>query len=188
MNNKTFFKLFIINIIIYNKILLNQNQQSEDFEDNYKNKNEEIKIIIKYTQKTNTIINHFYRLKETIEAQNKNYIVIGEDYKLEGTRKKISYTIIILQFILSAIVTCSDSIIYLTRNFIPRYFFDWTNNNKIIKVAFIFIIGNVINSIINNIQPFEIYYNENLIWSGIEHNGRLIRAKELLKLLQKKIK
>ena len=80
-------------------------------------------------------------------------------------------------------MTCSENIIYLTRNYIPSSLFDWTHKNKIIKVAFIFIIGNIINSLINNIQPFEIFYNEKLIWSGIKHNGKLIRPRELIKYL-----
>ncbi len=150
-------------------------------------KEKEIRIIIKYTKRSNLIINHFNQLKETIEAENRNIVIIGEDYKLEGTRKKISYTIVALQLILSGTVTCSDSVIYLTRNYIPRSFFDWTYKNKIIKVVFIFLVGNFINSIINNIQPFEIFYDGNLIWSGIKHNGKLIRPKELIKIIHKKI-
>ena len=130
----------------------------------------EIRIVIKYTKRSNLVINHFNQLKETIEAENRNIVIIGEDYKLEGTRKKISYTIVALQLILSGTVTCSDSVIYLTRNYIPRSFFDWTYKNKIIKVVFIFLIGNFINSIINNIQPFEIFYDGKLIWSVIKHN------------------
>ena len=161
------------------------NDNNKNCDDNYKE--EEIKLIIKYTKKSNLIINHFNQLKESVEAENKNIVIIGEDYKLEGTRKKISYMIVALQLILSGTVTCSDSVIYLTRNYIPRSFFDWTYKNKIIKVVSIFLIGNFINSIINNIQPFEIFYDEKLIWSGIKHNGRLIRPKELIKIIQKKI-
>ena len=60
-------------------------------------------------------------------------------------------------------MTCSDNILYLTKNYIPSSLFNWTYNYKIIKVAFIFIIGNALNSIINNIQPFEIFCDEKLI-------------------------
>ena len=173
-NNKIIFGIFIIINIISKYSFLYNKEKSKDGIDIDKefneNNNKEIKIIIKYTKKTNLIINHFNNLKESLEAENKNFIVIGEDYKLEGTRKLISYILIFLEIFLSTIVTCSENIIYLTRNYIPSSLFDWTHKNKIIKVAFIFIIGNIINSLINNIQPFEIFYNEKLIWSGIKHS------------------
>ena len=190
-NNKIIFGIFIIINIISKYSFLYNKEKSKDGIDIDKefneNNNKEIKIIIKYTKKTNLIINHFNNLKESIEAENKNFIVIGEDYKLEGTRRLISYILIFLEIFLSTIVTCSENIIYLTRNYIPSSLFDWTHKNKIIKVAFIFIIGNIINSIINNIQPFEIFYNEKLIWSGIKHNGKLIRPRELIKLIKKNL-
>ena len=195
MNYKKYIFLlfyYITNISYYSSIKIgdkneniNDNNEYCDGEGDCKEK--EIRIVIKYTKRSNLIINHFNQLKETIEAENRNIVIIGEDYQLEGTRKKISYMIVALQLILSGTVTCADSIIYLTRNYIPRSFFDWTYKNKIIKVVFIFLIGNIINSIINNIQPFEIFYDGKLIWSGIKHNGKLIRPKELIKIIQKKI-
>ena len=186
-NKKNIFTILIFAIIIsyylsFNKIL----KEDSIISTNNKINEKEIKIIIKYTKKTNTIINHFNQLKEAIEAENKNYVVIGEDYKLEGIRKIISNIIIALELIITTIITCSDSVIYITRNYIPRSYFDWTHKYKILKVVFIFIIGNIINSIINNIRPFEIYYNGKLIWSGINHKGKLIRANELIKILKKK--
>ena len=193
MNNKNYiFYILIISNIISNYIVLNIKEELKEINDiennnEINNKEKEIRIIIKYTKKTHTIINHFNNLKDALESENKNIVVIGEDYKLEGIRKKISNTLIILEIILSTIVTCSDSIKYLTRNFIPSSLFNWTYKNKIIKVAFIFIIGNFINNLINNIQPFEIFYEGKLIWSGLKHKGKYIRPRELIKLIQKNI-
>ena len=193
MNYKKYILIIFYYIANISYYLTNQiEDKNENMNDNNKYcdgncEEKEIRIVIKYTKRSNLIINHFNQLKEAIEAENRNIVIIGEDYKLEGTRKKISYMIVALQFILSGTVTCSDSVIYLTRNYIPRSFFDWTYKNKIIKVVSIFLVGNLINSIINNIQPFEIFYNGKLIWSGIKHNGILIRPKELIKIIHKNI-
>ena len=193
MNYKKYFFLlfyYISNISYYSSIQIENKNENKNDNNKYCDGNceeKEIRIIIKYTKRSNLVINHFNQLKETIEAENRNIVIIGEDYKLEGTRKKISYMIVALQLILSGTVTCSDSVIYLTRNYIPRSFFDWTYKNKIIKVVSIFLVGNFINSIINNFQPFEIFYDGKLIWSGIKHNGRLIRPKELIKIIHKNI-
>ena len=177
---------FIIANILSNYLFLNNKQKSiNKIDDKDFNNNIKIKIIIKYFKKNNSIINHFNNIKEALESEYQDIIVIGEDYKIDGTRKLISNILIFIEIILSAIVTCSDSFLYLTRNYIPSSFFNWTYNYKIIKVAFIFIIGNALNSIINNVQPFEIFCDEKLIWSGIKHKGKLIRIGELIKLIKK---
>ena len=182
--------LIIINILFNNINCLYQKQKNNKINNNkiYSNDNDrEIKIIIKYTKNSKLVINHFNQLKESIEAENSKFVVIGEDYKLEGIRKKLSYIIISLQLLLSSIVACSDSVIYITRKFIPRSFFNWTYKHKLIKIVSIFLIGNFINNIINYIHPFEIFCDGKLIWSGLKHNGRLIRPRELLKIIEKDI-
>ena len=170
-----------INEIKTNNIDIN-NQDQTDLIDK---SNENLEIIIKFTKNKKMVINHFNILKENLESQYKNIIVKDEDYHLVGIRKKISFTIIALELILSGIITCSDSVKYMTQGYIPASFFDWTYKNKIIKVVFVFLIGNFINGMINNIRPFEIYCNEKLIWSGLEHKGKLINSRDLIKLIIK---
>ena len=163
----------------------NININDKDQTDYIDKTNESLEIVIKYTKNKNFVINHFNILKEDLESKYSNIVVKEEDYHLEGIRRKISFTIIALELILSGIVTCSDSVKYMTQGYIPASFFNWTYKNKILKVAFIFIIGNCINGLINNIRPFEIYCNEKLIWSGLKHKGKLINSRDLIKLIRK---
>ena len=48
-----------------------------------------------------------------------------------------------------------------------------------------YLIGNILNNNINNSEVFEIYCNEELIWSDINNNNKVLNLEEIIMMINK---
>ncbi len=113
--------------------------------------------------------------------------VIPEDYPLKNPRKLLLKIEIGVGILLVSLILCSNMIEPYTKNYIPKEFFDWVNENKIAKILFIFFLGKMIANVITSTGAFEIFCKGKLIWSTIEHNGRLPDMPELKNIMKQVI-
>ena len=71
------------------------------------------------------------------------------------------------------------------KGIIPESYFDWIEGNKLMFGMASFLTGNMLNNFINNAGAFEIYCNENLIWSAINNEKRVPNIEAIIKMVTK---
>ena len=71
------------------------------------------------------------------------------------------------------------------KGIIPESYLDWIEGNKLMFGMASFLTGNMLNNFINNAGAFEIYCNENLIWSAINNNKRVPNIETIIRMVSK---
>ena len=104
---------------------------------------------------------------------------------LSTTRRILNYIVLFFQFGLIASIFCLNYIKDYTKGIIPTKLFDWIEGRKLMVGMGAFFIGNILNGNITNAGAFEIYCNEQLIWSAINNEKRVPNIETIIKLIQK---
>ena len=68
---------------------------------------------------------------------------------------------------------------------IPDNALDWIEGNKMMFGMGCYLIGNILNNNINNAGAFEIYCNEELIWSAINNNKKVPNLEGIIMMINK---
>ncbi len=111
-----------------------------------------------------------------------NVEVIGEEYPLPPIRKFLSYYVTTLQIILFGLLFCSGYLKPYFTQFVKEDIYKAFEENKFGVGLFIFLIGNILGSLITNTGAMEMYLDGKLIWSKLE-TGNVMHPKELAKIL-----
>ena len=126
----------------------------------------------------------FNQVKERLESVFENVRVIPENYPLKNPRKAIYNLMIIIEIILNLIILISDSLKPTYEIYIISDIFDILIENKIAFIGINFIVGLFIGIFIKNAGAFEIFCDDKLIWSTIEHKGDLPNLLDIVKKIK----
>ena len=173
-------------------ILIESITQTPQYPNNQKKKilrnAEEItKIRIQFCQSW-SFVGYFQEVKRQLEYRYQDVEVIPEQYPLKNPRKAIYNIMITLEVIFISIILLSDFIIPKIENYLVPDLIILINENKLAKIALIFFICQYLGQIISNAGAFEVFCDDKLIWSTIDHKGippNLSTIVKLVKQLQK---
>ena len=118
-----------------------------------------------------SFVGYFQEVKRQLELRYKDVQVIAEQYPLKNPRKMIYNIMISIEFIIISIILISDFIKPKIENYISQDLLNLINENKLAKIAMVFMMGKYIGQIIYNAGAFEVFCDNKLLWSTIEHNG-----------------
>jgi hypothetical protein len=107
------------------------------------------------------------------------------DYPLSTKRKLLLYIVTFFQYGGVALAFAGQRIKPYVKGIIPENYLDWIEGNKLMFGMASFLTGNVLNTNINNAGAFEIYCNENLIWSAINNNKRVPNIETIIRMVSK---
>ena len=107
------------------------------------------------------------------------------DYPLSTQRKLLSYIVIFIQFGGVILALTGKNIKTYIGSVIPDSALDWIEGNKMMFGMGCFFIGNILNNNINNAGAFEIYCNEELIWSAINNNKKVPNLEGIIMMINK---
>ena len=127
-------------------------------------------------------------MKRQLEYRYQDVEVIPEQYPLKNPRKAIYNIMIALEVIFISIILLSDFIIPKIEKYLVPDLIILINENKLAKIALIFFICQYLGQIISNAGAFEVFCDDKLIWSTIDHKGitpNLSTIVRLVKQLQK---
>ena len=171
-----------------------QEEDSGDFEEN-----EELKVIDNFSKKKkNKNINlriefcqswshrgYFNQVKQHLESNYTNINVQPSDYPLSTQRKLLSYIVTFIQFGGIILAFTGKNIKTYIGSIIPDSALDWIEGNKMMFGMGCYLIGNILNNNINNAGAFEIYCNEELIWSAINNNKKVPNLEGIIMMINK---
>ena len=123
-------------------------------------------------------------MKQQLEYKYQDILVIPEKYPLKNPRKIIYNIIILLEAIIIIIIILSDFIKPKIEKYIIPDIINLFNENKFAKIAMVFLMGQYLGQIINNAGAFEVFCDDKLIWSTIEHNGIKPSLSTIIKLVK----
>ena len=141
------------------------------------------KIKIQFCQSW-SYVGAFKQVKERLESVFEDVRVIPEDYPLKNPRKAIYNAMIVIEIILCIFIIISDSLKPTNEVYAISQMFDIIIENKAGFIGFILIAGLFIGMFIKNPGAFEIFCDDKLIWSTIEHKGELPNLLDIVKKIQ----
>ena len=118
-----------------------------------------------------SFVGYFQEVKRQLELRYQDVLVTAEQYPLKNPRKMIYNIMISLEIIIISIILISDFIKPKIENYVNQDLINLFNENKLAKIAMVFMMGKYIGQIINNAGAFEVFCDNKLLWSTIEHNG-----------------
>ena len=151
---------------------------------NFKNKNKNINLRIEFCQSWSHR-GYFNQVKQYLESNYTNIFVQPSDYPLSTKRKLLLYVVMFFQFGGIALAFAGQRIKPHIKGIIPESYLDWIEGNKLMFGMASFLTGNMLNNFINNAGAFEIYCNENLIWSAINNEKRVPNIETIIKMVSK---
>lgn len=89
-----------------------------------------------------------------------------------------------MEVIIITIIILSDFIIPKIENYLTQDLINLFNENKMAKIALVFMMGQYFGQIINNAGAFEVFCDDRLIWSTIEHNGIKPNLSTIVRLIK----
>ena len=110
-------------------------------------------------------------MKEYLEGKYADISVIPEQYPMQNPRKAIYYLMVCIEVLIIIIIIISGLIKNKLEPLVGPDIFNLINENKLAKIAMIFMMGKYIGQIIYNAGAFEVFCDNKLLWSTIEHNG-----------------
>ena len=171
-----------------------QDKEEEDIEENEelkivnnfskKNKNKNINLRIEFCQSWSHR-GYFNQVKQYLESNYTNIFVQPSDYPLSTKRKLLLYIVTFFQYGGVALAFAGQRIKPYVKGIIPENYLDCIEGNKLMFGMASFLTGNVLNTNINNAGAFEIYCNENLIWSAINNNKRVPNIETIIRMVSK---
>ena len=123
-------------------------------------------------------------MKRQLELRYQDVEVIAERYPLKNPRKMIYNIMIGIEVIIITIIILSDFIIPKIENYLTQDLINLINENKMAKIALVFLAGQYFGQIINNAGAFEVFCDDKLIWSTIEHNGIKPNLSTIVRLIK----
>ena len=91
---------------------------------------------------------------------------------------------IALEIIIIAIILLSDLIKPMIEKYVIPDIINLFNENKLPKIAIVFLMGQYIGQMINNAGAFEVFCDDKLIWSTIEHKGIKPNLSSIVRLIK----
>ena len=171
-----------------------QDKEEEDIEENEelkivnnfskKNKNKNINLRIEFCQSWSHR-GYFNQVKQHLESNFTNINVQPSDYPLSTQRKLLSYIVTFIQFGGIILAFTGKNIKTYIGSIIPDNALDWIEGNKMMFGMGCYLIGNILNNNINNAGAFEIYCNEELIWSAINNNKKVPNLEGIIMMINK---
>jgi len=170
-------------------------KEDDDFEED-----EDLKVVdnFKKKKKKNKMINlriefcqswshrgYFNQVKQHLESNYTNINVQPSDYPLSTQRKLLSYIVTFIQFGGIILAFTGKNIKTYIGSIIPDNALDWIEGNKMMFGMGCYLIGNILNNNINNAGAFEIYCNEELIWSAINNNKKVPNLEGIIMMINK---
>ena len=155
--------------------------------DNFKKKKKKNKMInlrIEFCQSWSHR-GYFNQVKQHLESNYTNINVQPSDYPLSTQRKLLSYIVTFIQFGGIILAFTGKNIKTYIGSIIPDNALDWIEGNKMMFGMGCFFIGNILNNNINNAGAFEIYCNEELIWSAINNNKKVPNLEGIIMMINK---
>ena len=164
-------------------------EEDEDLKvvDNFKKKKKKNKMInlrIEFCQSWSHR-GYFNQVKQHLESNDTNINVQPSDYPLSTQRKLLSYIVTFIQFGGIILAFTGKNIKTYIGSIIPDNALDWIEGNKMMFGMGCFLIGNILNNNINNAGAFEIYCNEELIWSAINNNKKVPNLEGIIMMINK---
>ncbi len=80
---------------------------------------------------------------------------------------------------------CSNLVKKYTNGFIPEQYIDWIVENKFKAGIFGYFVGNLINGYVTNTGAFEIYCNDQLIWSAVNYGGKVPQIDSIIEMIKR---
>ena len=131
-----------------------------------------------------SFVGYFQEVKRQLELRYQDVEVIAERYPLKNPRKMIYNIMIGIEVIIITIIILSDFIIPKIENYLTQDLINLINENKMAKIALVFLAGQYFGQIINNAGAFEVFCDDKLIWSTIEHNGIKPNLSTIVRLIK----
>ena len=131
-----------------------------------------------------SFVGYFQEVKRQLELRYQDVEVIAERYPLKNPRKMIYNIMIGMEVIIITIIILSDFIIPKIENYLTQDLINLFNENKMAKIALVFMMGQYFGQIINNAGAFEVFCDDRLIWSTIEHNGIKPNLSTIVRLIK----
>ena len=131
-----------------------------------------------------SFVGYFQEVKKQLELRYQDVEVIPEKYPLKNPRKMIYNIMIGIEVIIISIILLSDFIKPKIEKYVSIDFINLFNENKIAKVSMVFLMGQYIGQIINNAGAFEVFCDDKLIWSTIDHNGIKPNLSTIVRLIK----
>ena len=128
---------------------------------------------------------YFNHMKEQLESKYSDVQVISEPYPLKNPRKTIYYIMVCIEILIIIIIIISGYIKPKLEKMLGNDFFNVINENKVVKIGFVYVIGLYVGQIIYNNGAFEVFVDNKLIWSTIENNGIKPSLKTIIHTIKK---
>ena len=90
-----------------------------------------------------------------------------------------------IEVLVIVIILLIDFIKPKIEKFVPDDVIDLFSENKLAKIAMVFMAGQFIGQIISNAGAFEVFCQDKLLWSTVEHNGVKPSLSTIIKMIKK---
>ena len=124
-------------------------------------------------------------MKEYLEGKYADISVIPEQYPMQNPRKAIYYLMVCIEVLIIIIIIISGLIKNKLEQLVGPDIFNLINENKLVKIGFVFVIGLYVGQIIYNNGAFEVFIDDKLFWSTIEKNGVKPSLKTIVQYIKK---
>ena len=128
---------------------------------------------------------YFNHMKEQLESKYSDVRVIPEQYPLKNPRLTIYYIMIGIEILIMIIIIISGYIKPQLEKLVGPDVFNLINENKLVKIGFVYVFRLYIGQIISNTGAFEVFCNDKLIWSTIDNNGIKPTLKTIVQMIKK---
>ena len=176
-------KIYLLIAFILIESITQQPNQSAYKQKILRNSESITKIKIQFCQSW-SFVGYFQEVKQQLEYRYKDVQVIPEQYPLKNPRKLIYNLMITLEIIIIIIIALSDFIKPKIEQYVIPDLINLFNENKLAKIAMVFLMGQYIGQIISNAGAFEVFCDDKLIWSTIEHNGIKPNLSTIIRLVK----
>ena len=176
-------KIYLLIAFILIESISQQPNQSAYKQKILRNSESITKIKIQFCQSW-SFVGYFQEVKQQLEYRYKDVQVIPEQYPLKNPRKLIYNLMIALEIIIIIMIALSDFIKPKIEQYVIPDLINLFNENKLAKIAMVFLMGQYIGQIISNAGAFEVFCDDKLIWSTIEHNGIKPNLSTIIRLVK----
>ena len=176
-------KLYLIFAFILIKSISEEPKQSSTSQRVLLSENSITQIKIQICQ-TCGFFGHFQELKKLLEDKYKDIQVISEDYPLKNPRKIIYIVMIAIEVLIISFILLLNFIKPKIEKYVPSNIIEMFNENKIIRIAIVVMMGQYIGGFIKNAGAFEVFLGDKLIYSTIENNGRIPSLSTIERLIK----
>ena len=176
-------KIYLLIAFILIESISQQPNQSTYKQKILRNAESITKIKIQFCQSW-SFVGYFQEVKQQLEYRYKDVQVIPEQYPLKNPRKLIYNLMIALEIIIIIMIALSDFIKPKIEQYVIPDLINLFNENKLAKIAMVFLMGQYIGQIISNAGAFEVFCDDKLIWSTIEHNGIKPNLSTIIRLVK----